>query len=204
MIIKSVRIPTGDGRKFAKYLTNPGENEDIEVLLGSPGIAVANEFVSSIYSRMYGTRHVIVSPSKHLRLNQLIDVVKMYCDEFDVSEASRRRIVIARHEKKRSDYISEEDRDENTKYSEPENDIHYHIGIPEVDEKSGKVMDHEFDYIRNEKIARICEIKFGHPPVIGRFNKEVLSEIEGRYFFVDNKKFKPNLHALYEQQTEDK
>lgn len=203
MIIKSSRILTGDGPKLAKYFGSPGENEDVEILLGLPEIVIANDMVSGIHNRMYGTRHVIISPEKHLSKRQLGEAIELICKEYEVSEPSLRRIVVVRHEKKRSDYVSEEDRQPYEEYSEPENDLHYHLGIPEVDERTGRVLDHEFSKIRDEKLSRLLEIKFKHQHVLGRFNKEILEEIESEKFWVSDEVFDPDIHALVRQNTED-
>ena len=35
-----------------------------------------------------------------------------------------------------------------------------------------------FTKMRDEKIARILELKFGHPPILGRFNRAVYNAIQ--------------------------
>lgn len=180
MIIKQTRIPVGDARNLVGYLSSAGENEHVEAITDNLDVIEANEFIAAAWGRTYGTRHVIVSPSKRLSEAELGFVIQTFVDEFQVPQDGIDRLAVVLHEKQRSD----------------DNDgarFHYHIAFPEVDPEDGKVLSSSFTKMRNEKIARLCELRLGHDVVPGKFNKEVYEALQG--YKVDLQPFEDALRA---------
>lgn len=166
MIIKQTRIPTGQGANLRAYLTSPGENETVENLSGDLMNIGFNDMISGAMGLTYSTRHVIISPSERLELDDLAKVIEQVCDEFDVPESSRQRLAVVLHEKARTDD------NEGARF-------HYHVAIPEVDDQTGRVLSSSFFKMRNEKLSRLAELTLGHEVVPGRFNREVYTALEG-------------------------
>jgi hypothetical protein len=166
MIIKQTRIPTGQGANLRAYLTSPGENETVENLSGDLINIGFNDMISGAMGLTYSTRHVIISPSERLELADLAKVIEQVCDEFDVPESSRQRLVVVLHEKARSDD------NEGARF-------HYHVAIPEVDDQTGRVLSSSFFKMRNEKLSRLAELTLSHDVIPGRFNREVYTALEG-------------------------
>lgn len=165
MILKQTRMPVGDGEAFRNYLRNPGENEEVKVLVGDPENVVESEMISSLLGRVYGSRHVIVSPDRQLSRSELASVIMEFVKEFRVPAGSKNRIVVVEHRKQRSDASQGAGR-------------HYHLAIPEIDHVSGEPLDAAFTAIRNEKIARLSELVLGHEIIPGRYNKEVYGALQ--------------------------
>lgn len=165
MIIKQTRIPVGEGGNLRKYLTTAGENEAIEETAGDLINLDVSEVIATVYGRTYGTRHVIISPSERLSVEELGKVIGQFCDEFGVPESSRQRLAVVLHEKQRTDG------NEGARF-------HYHVAIPEVDDETGRVLSSSFFKIRNEKLSRLAELTLGHDVIPGKFNKEVYTALQ--------------------------
>lgn len=165
MIIKQTRIPTGQGDNLRAYLVSPGENETVENLSGDLMNIGYNNMISGAMGLTYSTRHVIISPSARLGLEELSKVIEQVCDEFDVPESSRQRLAVVLHEKARTD------ENEGARF-------HYHVAIPEVDDQTGRVLSSSFFKMRNEKLSRLAELTLGHDVIPGRFNREVYEVLQ--------------------------
>lgn len=167
MIIKQTRIPVGDAGAFRAYLSSPGENENIESVAGDLDMIDDNDLISRLNGLTYGTRHFIVSPDQRLGANELHKVLTAISEEFGIPESSLQRMCVVMHEKKRADQGDGAG-------------IHFHIAIPEYDDQTRRVMSSSFFKMRNERVARLCELVLGHEVVPGRFNKEVYTALKDK------------------------
>lgn len=164
MIIKQTRIPVGDAGAFQAYLMRPGENEHVESLIGDLDIIEDNDLISRLQGLTYGTRHFIVSPDQRLTTAQVGNVLTAISDEFAIPDGSLQRMCVVLHQKQRAD-------------GEHGSGIHYHIAIPEYDDQTGRVLSSSFFKMRNEKVARRCELALSHDVIPGRFNREVYTAL---------------------------
>lgn len=165
MIIKQTRIPVGQAANLTAYLTAAGENETVHQMSGDLMNIGLSDMISGTIGRTYGTRHVIVAPGQRLNRADLGKVIIAIAKELDIPESSLERMCIVRHEKQRAD-ASDGAR------------IHYHIAFPEVDYLTGRVLSSSFTHIRNEKVARLCELILGHEVTPGRFNRQVYEALQ--------------------------
>lgn len=164
MIQNTIRFSVNDGPNLVAYVSAPGENESVDWIMGCEEnlhVAIAK---ADMADARYSLRHQMISPERHLSKQELAQIVADYCDEFDVPQESRELICIVQHTKKRAD-----DGDEN--------DLHYHVVIPEIDDE-GAELDSRFSKVRNEKLSRIAELQFQHPSVPGRHNKSVIEHLK--------------------------
>lgn len=163
MIIKSTRIPTLGTKNVARYLSTRGENEKISWICGSPIGVVMMGVGSEIAGHIFSVRHIILSPEKKLTKQDLVNVIREIAHEYRISRSGRRRICIVRHQKKRAGGKG---------CSE-----HYHLCLPETDLETGRVLDSRFTRMRDEKLARILELRLRHRVVLGRFNRTIYNWI---------------------------
>lgn len=180
MIIKQTRVITGDANKLGIYLSSAGENEKVQHIAGWIDSLRTSDAIAALWGRTYSIRHFIVSPSKKLTTKQLGDVIKEIGTEFDVPESSMERMTVVMHEKPRSDA------NDGARY-------HYHVAIPEVDADTGRVLSSSFTKMRNEKLARLSELRLGHDVVPGKFNREVYEAL--RSYKIDLQPFEDALRA---------
>lgn len=158
MIIKQTRIKSGNSETATNYAVTQNSNEHVELLDGDPeNLAFYADHASAGAGTKYGLRHFIISPGEPLKPGELDKIVEALRDEWNIGS---RPSILTRHSKPGSSG----------------RDDHYHFLVAEND-YSGKVLDHTFFKVRNEKVCRILEAKFGHKIVKGRHNKAVLNNI---------------------------
>lgn len=180
MIIKQTRVVTGDASKLAKYLSSEGENENVEFLSGWLEGIGTNDAIAALWGRTYSCRHFIIAPSQKLLEAELAEVIGAILTEFEAPPRTIDIINVVLHEKKRSD----------------NNDgarFHYHVVVPEVEPYKGRVLSSSFTKMRNEKLARLLELKLGHDVVPGKFNREVYEAL--RSYKVDLQPYEDALRA---------
>ncbi len=160
-ILKSIRVPTGKTGAIATYFDSPGENEESRWLAGCKADIQAMGQMSKLCRNAFGVRHIIMSPGQEMSHEDLDMHIDEICSEYRVSDAAKEMICVVEHKKQRQE-------GQGAGYER-----HYHIALPETDPSTGRVLDSKHSKIRDEKIARIGELKSGHEIVLGRFNKEV-------------------------------
>ena len=154
MIIKQTRIGTGGAARVVAHVNNQAGNELCEKILGSEEDLFFAETLARAEGRKYCIRHFSVSPDQELTGEQLNEMLRMIGSEF----AFRGRdVAVYKHVKKRAN---------GTDFP------HFHILVSEQD-ASGKTMSNRMNYVRNEKLARAMELKFGHSLVKGAHNRAV-------------------------------
>ncbi|WP_093925363.1 hypothetical protein [Sulfitobacter brevis] len=172
MIQKSVRVPSGKTRAIANYVGNPGENEEVKWLKGCKEDILIMGQSAQMCGRTYGVRHVILSPGQELSTAQLTKLIGEFVREYNVPKCSQDAICVVAHKKQRA-------QDEQPHHSKALQgyEWHYHLTCPEVSTDNGRVLDNKHTKIRDEKLARIAELRFSHEIVLGRFNKEVYTQL---------------------------
>ncbi|MEJ5154548.1 hypothetical protein WH240_04970 [Gluconobacter wancherniae] len=171
MIVKSARMKTSAQgiSSTCRHVFHGSDNEKITVLQGSEFDVKAELGRAKAVGSQYAVRHIKVSSYEDMADEQLFKLVKKYAREF---KADPSKATIVRHDKARADGKA--------------SSHHYHIYFPEV-LQNGKIMDSSFSKIREEKIARIAEIDFGHKPVVGKHNASVIKDLEksGQKYYAD-------------------
>lgn len=165
MIIKSTRIPTAHTARIAAYLADPVGNEVATWIRGCPEDLMLMGEISRIAGKQYATRHFVISPNEPVSKQEFTWVLAEICLEYGVSNTSGSRSSIVEHVKPRASGFG--------------NETHWHVALPEYDMETGHILSSRYYKMRNEKVARICELTLGHPIVPGRFNKQVFLALKG-------------------------
>ncbi|WP_380059004.1 hypothetical protein ACFE33_15785 (plasmid) [Falsihalocynthiibacter sp. SS001] len=181
MIIKSTRIPTAHAFRIASYLTEPADNETATWHRGCRKDLLVMGEISRIAGKQYAIRHFVISPCGAMCQQDFTAVLAEICFEYGVSITSGNRSSIVEHLKPRA--------------TGSENEVHWHVAIPEFDVETGKILSSSFYKMRNEKISRICELKLGHRIVPGRFNKQVYLTLQKERRQLDLTPFEASLRA---------
>ncbi|MDO6481419.1 relaxase/mobilization nuclease domain-containing protein [Shimia thalassica] len=163
MIIKSTRVPAGQTRQVARYLSKVGDNEEVSWLKGNYADILTMGEVSKLAGKVFAVRHFSVSPNERMTMKDLALVVQEICLEFDVPRSSANRIVIVQHQKRRT--------------SGENNNIHWHVAIPEIHAETLRTLSSSYFKIRNEKVSRICELRLGHPLFLGPFSQVTVAKL---------------------------
>lgn len=152
-----------------RHVFHGSDNEKITVLRGSEFDVKAELGRAKAVGSQYTVRHLKISSYEDMTDEQLFSLVKKYAKEF---KADSSKATIVRHDKPRADSKA--------------SGHHYHVYFPEV-LANGKIMDSSFSKIREEKIARIAEMDFGHKPVVGKHNASVIKDLEksGQKYYAD-------------------
>jgi hypothetical protein len=176
VIQKSVRVPTGKTRAIANYVGSPGENEEVRWMKGSKEDILVMGQAAQLCGRVYGVRHVIMSPGEELSTAQVTKLIGEFVKEYNVPKSSQDAICVVAHKKPR---VQDEHPHPHIHHSTgPQGyEWHYHLTCPEVSTDDGRVLDNKHTKIRDEKLARIAELRFGHEITPGRFNKEVYTQL---------------------------
>ena len=164
MIIKSTRIPTAHSSRIAAYLAKPAENETATWIRGCPEELLLIGEISRIVGKQYSIRHFVISPNQPMTQQDFTLVFAEICHEYGVSITSGNRACIVEHVKPRQSGVG--------------NETHWHVTFPELDVESGRILSSRFFKVRNEKIARLCELTLGHPVVPGQFNGPVYRALQ--------------------------
>ncbi|MDP2582091.1 hypothetical protein Q8W37_19285 [Shimia thalassica] len=164
MIIKSSRVQARHGEQIARYLEDQGENELVSWALGDAEDIALMSLIAQYSNKLFGVRHFVIAPGKDLSIFELQTTVRDVYEEYDVTSLSQNQACLVMHQKPRS--------------RAGVCDVHFHLAVAELDPGSGRVMCSRFTKMRDEKIARILELKFGHPPILGRFNRAVYNAIQ--------------------------
>lgn len=164
MIVKSSRIPAGRTRVIARYLAAEADNERIRWRRGSEEDVETLGRMAVATGKPFGVRHIVISPEVDLVGRQLAEVLQAIQWEYKVSDIALSQSCIVEHTKLRA--------------RQGRAVAHFHLALSELDLLTGRVMDSRFTRVRDEKIARFLELKFGHPPTPGRFNGQVLRALQ--------------------------
>lgn len=171
MIIKSTRIQAGGAPNAARHvLDREDSNESIAILAGSRETILAGDAIARAWAQKYGLRHFTISPDAPLDASQLREVVRLILAEYRVPAANPMTMI--EHVKGRADGSQVP---------------HYHLLIGEVNPETGRVLDSRHTMRRDEKLSRVCEVRFGHRLIKGGHNRAVVAALrrEGRTDIAD-------------------
>ncbi|MDE7547465.1 hypothetical protein PY793_05625 [Acetobacter fabarum] len=196
MIIQTKAIKVSSGAdKTANHIFYGDKNEHIDVLEGSH-FQMKDAMRQAKNNRLkYGFHHFKISPKEKLTNEQLRETINKLAQEYKFNPDD---ITLIEHTKKRADTTA--------------SDKHYHLIVPHYQPTQRKALDTKNSFARNEKIARICEITFGHEIVQGQHNKAVYHQLidEGKTAYAE--RVKPLIalerthqaHTVNQQRTAEK
>lgn len=149
MIIKSSRVRTRGPalKKLIAHLENADDNDEVVVLRGTAADLFDAREDARSFGREYCVRHWVVSPSRQVTFEKMLEAVDALAAEFGFDPAR----AFARGHKK-------------AKAIEALFDGHLHILVPEVvDLVTGRVLSSSNDWLRDEKVAKILSHDWGEP-----------------------------------------
>lgn len=163
MILKQTRVQVGGSGSLLAHITNEEDNDLVTVLHGNDSIPGDGDIIARMNNRKYGNRHIVISPQFALSPEQLNFVLALIFDELDPEGGIGDDYLLMQHNKRRHDGL----------HDAP----HYHLVINES-MTAGHQLNQQMMYLKNEKIARLCELEFGHPLTKGKHNKAVVKHLE--------------------------
>lgn len=163
MILKQTRVQVGGSSSLLAHITNEEDNDLVTVLHGNDSIPGDGDIIARMNNRKYGNRHIVISPQFALTDEQLNFVLALIFDELDPENSIGDDYLLIQHNKRRHDGL----------HDAP----HYHLVINEST-AAGHQLNQQMMYFKNEKIARLCELEFGHPLTKGKHNKAVVKHLE--------------------------
>jgi hypothetical protein len=167
MIFKMTRVQVGGAKNLLAHITNEEDNDHVEILHGDESIPDNGDLMAQLHGHKYGNRHIAISPQIPLTDEQLTFTVNMLLAEYDPENRVDDNYLLIKHEKKRADRVSDAP--------------HYHLVINET-AVDGGMLQYRMMYLRNEKIARRCELEFRHPLTKGKHNTAVIKHLEENGF----------------------
>lgn len=170
MILKQTRVKAGGAGKLLSHITNNDENDVVTVLNGNFSLPENGDIIAQMYNRKYGNRHVVISPQISLTNEQLNFALTLVLQELRASDSVGGEYLLIQHDKKRHDNTG--------------NAPHFHLVINET-MSTGEQLDQRMTYVKNEKIARLCELEFNHPLIKGRHNLAVIKLLENEGLFAE-------------------
>ncbi|WP_204115964.1 hypothetical protein [Shimia biformata] len=185
MIIKSSRVPTNRTKQIANYFGTQGDNDTVKWIRGGALDIEMMGVSSRIAGAVFSVHHVIIAPEIETCHGELRLVLDEFAREYQLSTDARAQICIAEHQKCR--------------VGEGAADRHWHVALPEVDPFTCRVLDNKFTKLRDEKVARIAELRLGHPVVAGRFNRAVFKTLQSERPELDLTPYKKALQYLAEE-----
>lgn len=162
MIIKSNNMPTGDCINLGNYVLRQGENEALPVVLFGDPHAQAYDATALASAAMvkYGMRHVQISPSKILDKEQLMLCVQRYLEVHEIDEGHEYSVTL--HTKQRADEADSH---------------HLHLLITQCHSDTLKTLNTSYTKMKNERLSRELEVRFGENQVRGRWGKAAMKYI---------------------------
>lgn len=159
MIVKETRIKTGSGHKaLAAHVLRGEKNEAILVLEGSEYWLKDWAKEAKREGLTYGLRHIAFNPAQAMTDTELSEFADRLCEELEADKAPRTLILHQKDGKR-----------------------HGHLILPEW--QHDHVLSSRFSYMRLEKVARLEEIRLGHPLTAGRHDAAIATALykEGKH-----------------------
>lgn len=159
MIVKETRIKTGSGHKaLTAHVLRGEKNEAILVLEGSEYWLKDWVKEAKREGLTYGLRHIAFNPEQVMTDPELSGFSDRLCEELGADKASRTLIIHQKDGKR-----------------------HGHLILPEW--QHDHVLSSRFSYMRLEKVARLEEIRLGHPLTAGRHDAAIATALykEGKH-----------------------
>ncbi|WP_438383507.1 relaxase/mobilization nuclease domain-containing protein [Asaia sp. BMEF1] len=167
MILKSnpIRTASGSGAIWHHLVGKTGDNERIQVWKGRRQDIEDCIADATAFNRVNAVQHFQISSREKLTTEQFADCITMLAQEFGFKASDVALAVI--HTKIRHD-------------SEADN-RHCHILVRTTNAETGKVLDVSHRYERQEKVARLFELKHGLELTKGRHNLAVYHAVPEEY-----------------------
>ena len=158
MIIQSARLRTDlDLSAVIRHVFDGPANEAIEPLYGAGDDLAAMVDDARSARKIYAIRHVKISPGEPMSRTDLGRLLYDLGAEFRFFPD---RCVVVEHRKLR--------------FGSSGYDRHWHVLVPEYDPVHRRVLSSHWMRPRQEKLARLAELRLGHRPVVGRWNAAVV------------------------------
>lgn len=149
MIVQESRIKTRSGHQaVTRHVLSGPKNEAIRILSGSDYLLKDWMKEARRENIRYGLRHIAFNPSEHMSDGQLTHFANQICQELG---ADPERLTLVIHQK--------------------DGGTHGHLLLPEW--QDDHVLSSRFTWQRLEKIARLEELRLGHPLVSGRHDRAI-------------------------------
>ncbi|GBR71423.1 hypothetical protein AA0312_2306 [Acetobacter tropicalis NRIC 0312] len=153
MIVKETRIKTGSGHKaLAAHVLRGEKNEAILLFEGSEYWLKDWVKEAKREGLTYGLRHIAFNPEQVMTDPELSGFADRLCEELGANKASRTLILHQKDGKR-----------------------HGHLILPEW--QHDHVLSSRFSYMRLEKVARLEEIRLGHPLTAGRHDAAIANAL---------------------------
>lgn len=167
MILKSnpIRTASGSGAIWHHLVEKTGDNERIHVWKGRRQDIDDCIADASAFNRVNAVQHFQISSRETLTTEQFADCITMLAQDFGFTAPDVALAVI--HTKTRHD-------------GEADN-RHCHILVRTTNAETGKVLDVSHRYERQEKVARLFEMKHGLELTKGRHNLAVYHAVPEEY-----------------------
>ncbi|NVN42541.1 relaxase/mobilization nuclease domain-containing protein [Asaia siamensis] len=167
MILKSnpIKTASGSGAVYHHLVEKTGDNEHIYVWKGRRQDIEDCIADATAFGRVNAVQHFQISSREKLTTEQFADCITMLAQEFGFTASDVALAVI--HTKTRHD-------------SEADN-RHCHILVRTTNAETGKVLDVSHRYERQEKVARLFELKHGLELTKGRHNLAVYHAVPEEY-----------------------
>jgi|GEM_PF-4179548 len=167
MILKSnpIKTASGSGAIWHHLVEKTGDNEHIHVWKGRRQDIDDCIADATAFNRVNAVQHFQISSREKLTTEQFADCITMLAQEFGFRASDVALAVI--HTKTRHD-------------NEADN-RHCHILVRTTNPKTGKVLDVSHRYERQEKVARLFELKHGLELTRGRHNLAVYHAVPEEY-----------------------
>ncbi|GBR55559.1 hypothetical protein AA106555_2049 [Neokomagataea thailandica NBRC 106555] len=167
MILKSnpIKTASGSGAIYHHLVEKTGDNEHIHVWKGRRQDIEDCIADATAFNRINAVQHFQISSREKLATEQFADCITMLAQEFGFKASDVALAVI--HTKTRHD-------------GEADN-RHCHILVRTTNAETGKVLDVSHRYERQEKVARLFELKHGLELTKGRHNLAVYHAVPEEY-----------------------
>lgn len=191
---KAIKASSGAG-KTASHIFAGDKNEKIERLEGGD-FQMKDAMRQAENNKLkYGFHHIKISPREYITKEQLNETINKLSQEY---KFNRDDVTLVEHTKNRADKTA--------------SNKHYHLIVPHYQADRRKALDTKNSYARNEKIARICEIEFGHELTQGQHNSAVFRQLMDEGKTPEAKRVKPLIdrdrthqaHTVNHQRTAEK
>ncbi|MCP1214395.1 relaxase/mobilization nuclease domain-containing protein [Acetobacter okinawensis] len=159
MIVKETRIKVSSGHKaLAAHVLWGEKNEALLLLEGSEYWLKDWVKEAKREGLTYGLRHIAFNPEQAMTDTELSEFADRLCGELGADKASRALILHQKDDKR-----------------------HGHLILPEW--QHDHVLSSRFSYMRLEKVARLEEIRLGHPLTAGRHDAAIATALhkEGKH-----------------------
>ena len=153
MIIQSARLLTKLVlARLVKHVFRGKANDAIRLLHGDADDLAMMQQDAGAAGKRYAIRHFKISPAERVTLDEMAAVMRDIAKEFGFALSC---CVLVEHTKPRVGGGYER---------------HWHLLVPEWDPVRRRVLDAHWMRPRQEKLARLAELRLGHASVVGRWN----------------------------------